>query len=614
MKKFIILLAFLPLFTACDDLFSPANENIQSIDGREEQPAFIEGVLANGYVLLGFSNGPVSDVATDDCVSNDNTNTYRLMAGGAWSSNNDPTSQWLTCRHVIMYMNNFLATAPNVVWSAEERINEGFKMRLMGEAYGLRALMMYHLLRVHGGWADDGQLYGVPIITTPEGSGSDFNVPRDTFKDCMDSLVADANRAIELLPSDFLDLNNASEIPAKYQAIGLTNVQDYNRIFGTQFGGRLTGRIAEAIRAMATLMAASPAYSAGSGYNYQQAADYAAVVIDHIISATNKAQTETKDAFGVSSNGWTWYTNTQDIAAIGGGANPAEILWRGGTGENATLETDNFPPTLYGNGRINPTQNLVDAFPMANGYPITDVENSGYNANDPYTGRDPRFYAYILYNGGTAGPSSTTIITGNYGTTTNDQLNQENGKSTRTGYYMRKHLRQDCNLDPNTTTNQRHYQAYIRATELYLDYAEAANEAWGPKGKGSHGYSAYDIIKSIRSRAGIGVEQNGQLADPYLDEMAASKETMRELIRNERRLELCFENKRFYDLRRWQVPLEQLNETAKGMRITQNSSTAALIYTPIDVESRTYQDYMYWGPVPYSECLKFSNLQQNKGW
>lgn len=614
MKKFIILLAFLPLFTACDDLFSPANENIQGIDGREEQPAFIEGVLANGYVLLGFSNGPVSDVATDDCVSNDNTNTYRLMAGGAWSSNNDPTSQWLTCRHVIMYMNNFLATAPNVVWSAEERINEGFKMRLMGEAYGLRALMMYHLLRVHGGWADDGQLYGVPIITTPEGSGSDFNVPRDTFKDCMDSLVADANRAIELLPSDFLDLNNASEIPAKYQAIGLTNVQDYNRIFGTQFGGRLTGRIAEAIRAMATLMAASPAYSAGSGYNYQQAADYAAVVIDHIISATNKAQTETKDAFGVSSNGWTWYTNTQDIAAIGGGANPAEILWRGGTGENATLETDNFPPTLYGNGRINPTQNLVDAFPMANGYPITDVENSGYNANDPYTGRDPRFYAYILYNGGTAGPSSTTIITGNYGTTTNDQLNQENGKSTRTGYYMRKHLRQDCNLDPNTTTNQRHYQAYIRATELYLDYAEAANEAWGPKGKGSHGYSAYDIIKSIRSRAGIGVEQNGQLADPYLDKMAASKETMRELIRNERRLELCFENKRFYDLRRWQVPLEQLNETAKGMRITQNSSTTALIYTPIDVESRTYQDYMYWGPVPYSECLKFSNLQQNKGW
>ena len=89
---------------------------------------------------------------------------------------------------------------------------------------------------------------------------------------------------------------------------------------------------------------------------------------------------------------------------------------------------------------------------------------------------------------------------------------------------------------------------------------------------------------------------------------------MRELIRNERRLELCFENKRFYDLRRWQVPLTQLNETARGMQITQNASTAALIYTPITVENRAFKDYMYWGPVPYSECLKFSNLQQNKGW
>ena len=614
MKKFIILLAFLPFFTACDDLFSPAKENIQDLTGKDDQPAFMEGLLANAYVLLPFSNGPVSDVATDDCVSNDETNGYRLMASGTWSSNNDPTSQWQTSRHVIMYLNSFLASAQNVNWSAEERINEGFKMRLMGEAYGLRALFMYNLLRAHGGWADDGQLYGVPIVTEPEGASSDFNVPRDTYKDCMDSLVRDANRAIELLPNDYQDLSSAQDIPAKYQAIGITNVQDYNRIFGVDFGGRMTARIAEAIRAMAVLMAASPAFSAGSGYDWEDAADYAAVVIDNTINSSNHAQTETKDAFGVSSNGYTWYTNTQDLSNIAAGANPAEIIWRGGTGENTTLETDNFPPTLYGNGRINPTQNLVDAFPMANGYPITDVENSGYKANDPYTGRDPRFYAYILYNGGTAGPSNSVIITGNYGTTTNDQLNQENRYSTRTGYYMRKHLRQDCNLNPTTTTPQRHYTAYIRATELYLAYAEAANEIWGPKGKGSHGYSAYDIIKSIRSRAGIGVEQNGQLADPYLDKMAASKETMRELIRNERRLELCFENKRFYDLRRWQVPLEQLNETARGMQITQNASTAALIYTPITVENRAFKDYMYWGPVPYSECLKFSNLQQNKGW
>ena len=604
MKKFIILLAFLPFFTACDDLFSPAKENIQDLTGKDDQPAFMEGLLANAYVLLPFSNGPVSDVATDDCVSNDETNGYRLMASGTWSSNNDPTSQWQTSRHVIMYLNSFLASAQNVNWSAEERINEGFKMRLMGEAYGLRALFMYNLLRAHGGWADDGQLYGVPIVTEPEGASSDFNVPRDTYKDCMDSLVRDANRAIELLPNDYQDLSSAQDIPAKYQAIGITNVQDYNRIFGVDFGGRMTARIAEAIRAMAVLMAASPAFSAGSGYTWKDAAEYAAVVIDHMPKDADGV-----DALGVDQDGYTWYCNTAEINALQAGVNPPEVIWRGGANNNeSSLATNNYPPTLYGNGRANPTQNLVDAFPMANGYPITD-SRSNYDPNDPYTGRDPRLSAYILYNGGTAGPSNSVIITGNYGTTTNDQLNRENGRSTRTGYYMKKHLRQDVNLDPTSPTGQKHYNAYIRATEMFLDYAEAANEVWGPKGTGSHAYSAYDIIKALRKRAGVGGED-----DRYLEEVAKNgKDAMRELIRNERRLELCFENKRFYDLRRWQVPLEQLNATAMGMQITERSD-GSLVYERITVENRAFKDYMYWGPVPYSECLKFSNLQQNKGW
>lgn len=611
MKKFIILLAFLPFFTACDDLFSPAKENVQDLTGKDDQPAFMEGVLANAYVLLPFSNGPVSDVATDDCVSNDETNGYRLMASGTWSSNNDPTSQWQSSRHVIMYLNNFLSYAQNVNWSDDERINQAFKLRLSGEAYGLRALFMYNLLRAHGGWGDDGVLYGVPIVTEPEGASTDFNVPRNTFKDCMDSLMADVNRAIELLPADYKDASRETDIPAQYRAIGITNPVEYNRICGVHFGGRMSARIAEAIRAMAVLMAASPAFSEGSGYTWKEAADYAAVVIDHIDRGQAVADGGSVDALtGVASNGYTWYANASEIAGLGPGVNPAEIIWRGGRNKDNPLETDNFPPTLYGNGRINPTQNLVDAFPMANGYPITH-ERSGYDPNDPYTGRDPRLTTYILVNRGTAGISNSVIITGNYGTTTNDQLNQENRYSTRTGYYMKKHLRQDVNIDPSSLNPQFHYTAYIRTTEILLDYAEAANEAWGPKGTDSHAYSAYDIIKAIRARAGVGGTN-----DPYLEDIANrnDKETMRELIRNERRLELCFENKRFYDLRRWQVPLEQLNETARGMQITQNASTAALIYTPITVENRAFKDYMYWGPVPYSECLKFSNLQQNKGW
>lgn len=132
-------------------------------------------------------------------------------------------------------------------------------------------------------------------------------------------------------------------------------------------------------------------------------------------------------------------------------------------------------------------------------------------------------------NGEKQGVKNNVIITGTYGTNL-DRLNGENGKSTRTGYYLRKQLRSDLDLTPNKTSTQRHYTAYIRYTEIFLAYAEAANEAWGPTGKGTHSYSAYDVIKAIRTRAGVGV-YNG---DPYLESVKGNKDKMRELIHNER--------------------------------------------------------------------------------
>ena len=86
---------------------------------------------------------------------------------------------------------------------------------------------------------------------------------------------------------------------------------------------------------------------------------------------------------------------------------------------------------------------------------------------------------------------------------------------------------------------------------------------------------------------------------------------MTELIRNERRIELCFENKRFWDMRRWQMPL---NETVQGMRVDRDED-GVLTYTRIDVEERKYDSsYQWYGPIPKGEVLKWSNLKQNKGW
>lgn len=596
MKNIIKLLSITLLLTACDDLFTPASENIRDINAMYAEPTYAQGILANAYVLLPYTLESNSDVATDDAVTNQKDNNYLKMATGSWASNSDPMAQWQGRKNATQYLNLFLQNADDVIWSKDEVIRTMYNDRLKGEAYGLRALQMYYLLLSHGGWANDGRLLGVPIVTEPESTTSDFNQPRNTFQECIDQIFEDADKAIELLPLDYGNIDD-SQIPAKYMALGVTNSSDYNRVNGDLMRGRITGRVVEAIRSQAALLATSPAYSAGTTVKWEDAANYAGIVLDRINGVS-----------GMASNGITWYSNATEIQNLGSGVAPAEIIWRSNKGNSAdaeglSLEKSNFPPSLYGSGRVNPTQNLVDAFPMANGYPITDPQ-AGYNPNDPYAGRDPRLASYIVYNGSKQGPNNTEIITGTYSTTI-DGLNKES-TSTRTGYYLRKLLRSDCNPNPQYNTGQYHYTARIRYTEIFLNYAEAANEAYGPTGKGSHNYSAYDIIKALRQRAGVGTS-NG---NSYLESIKGDKDKMRQLIRNERRLELCFENRRFWDLRRWK---ENLNEIAKGIQIDKLPD-GTLKYTLIDVETRNYKDYMYYGPIPYSEIQKWSLLEQNAGW
>ena len=261
-----------------------------------------------------------------------------------------------------------------------------------------------------------------------------------------------------------------------------------------------------------------------------------------------------------------------------------------------------------------PTQNLVDAFPMANGYPITD-SRSNYDPQNPYANRDPRLDEDIIHDGSVF--KSTTIITGTYGPADNkDNINNAGSQHTLTGYYMKKLLRDDAGPSAKSTTAalQPHIFPRIRYTEMFLAYAEAANDAWGPKADGAGlGLSAYDVIKMIRQRGGIGQNEVGEYqGDPYLDECANDNTgaKMRDLIRNERRIELCFENKRFYDLRRWLLPI---NVSAKGVQVDQVDDDT-FSYTILDVEPRQYESYQYYGPIPNSEVLQWNALKQNEGW
>ena len=586
-NKIVLYLAFLAVLgTGCKDLITPQIENNRQLEEsyNPSDAKFPYGLILNGYNRIPVNSWSFNDVATDDAVTNDKQSSLLKMATGQWAANNNPVEQWNNCFSAIQYMNLTLEQIDKVAWSVDTTVARLFNMRVKGEAYGLRALFYYYLLQSHGGVGENGELLGVPLILKSQAVGDDFNLPRASFKDCLTQIYADLSLAESYLPIDYKDLTDDSQVPDKY---GPITKEEFNRVMGKTMSGLFSGRVAMAIKAKAALLAASPAFSQGSGGTWAEAADAAAQVLDLKGGLS-----------GIAANGLTWYANTSEIASLADGQNPPEILWRTNYSESNNLESDNFPPTLNGKGRINPTENLVNAFPMANGYPIS-ATGSGYDPQHPYANRDPRLQDFILVNGAKAGVNSTVIKTEADGST-NDGLNKTE-TSTRTGYYLKKLLRQDVNLSSTSTTTQRHYKPLIRYTEMYLAYAEAANEAWGPQGNGGHGYSAYDVIRALRQRAGVGTS-NG---DAYLESIKTDKEKMRALIRNARRIELCFEGFRFWDLRRWK---SALNETAKGIRIKEGQ------YSTINVENRIYKDYMDYGPIPYGETLKFPSLIQNKGW
>ena len=588
-KNIILYLVGLLVFCSCQDMFEPADENNRQLDDLTEESKYAHGLLMYGYDRLPYLTTTTTDIATDDAVSNQTkNNNYLDMATGTWASDNDPMSQWNNCKDGIQYVNLFLTIVNQVKWapSAVSK-NQMFVDRLTGEAHALRALFYYYLLQAHGGYADDGVLYGVPLLTTPEDGASDFNQPRATFAQCIKQIFDDCDVAIKLLPMEYKEYTNASDIPEKYKELGAI-LSHYNAVFGVKSKNLISAKVAQAIKAQAALLAASPAFRDQSGVTSAQAATYCAEVLDGIGGL---------DGFDMTGN--IWYKNKTAIEA---NADIPEILWRADRAKNASQELDNFPPMLDGNGRVNPSQNLVDAFPMRNGLPIT-AAGSGYNAQDPYAGRDPRLAQYILYNG--VNFRSVTVCSGTYPYIViknstkyeyyDDNLNHGAG-STRTGYYLLKLLRDDVNPLASSRIEQYHYYPRIRYTEIFLAYAEAANDAWGPKSDPQGiGYTAYDVIKKIRERAGLGTNSVGMPlpeGDAYLEDCANDKEKMTNLIRNERRIELCFENKRFWDMRRWLLPL---NEPINGMQVdlidkTKDPTADNLKYTVIHVEDRVFDN------------------------
>ncbi len=563
---YFVLIALVGAF-GCEELVEPVDENILDADRLNFDPAFAEGVLINAYTGL-ISQYEITGVATDDAVTNNIDSYLRQMAVGQWAAQFNPVSRWGKYEP-IFYINRFISTIENVQWKRDSATNELFELRLRGEALAMRAVHHLYVLQGHAGESQSGELLGIPYYSEFIGPEGNFNVPRLSFEESVAKINADFEEALALLPMDY---DNAADVPARYESY---DPEAYRFVFGDNNRLRISGRIIKAYQAKLALLAASPAFMNGQGDYYQRAADLAAELINDIGGVA-----------GLDPNGVAFYNENSD-------RDLPELLWRNSVGTSSWFEENQFPPSLNGDGRTNPSQNLVDAFPMLNGYPIADP-NSGYDARNPYEGRDPRLAQYILYNGNTI--SDDTIFTG-VGAGI-DRVDAILERSTRTGYYLKKLLRPDVVINNDgSVTEQEHFSVFLRYTDLFLVLAEAANELGGPDFEVS-GITARQIIAAIRQRAGI--EQPDNYLQTINDQVA-----MRELIRNERRLELCFEGHRFWDMRRWELDLD---EGVDGIFFNGNQ------YTLLDVEPRQYGERAIYGPIPQSETVKFSELEQNKGW
>ena len=298
-----------------------------------------------------------------------------------------------------------------------------------------------------------------------------------------------------------------------------------------------------------------------------------------------------------------------------------EILFRR-YANNRAAEQNHFPAMWFGLARCNPSQNLVNAYPMANGYPITD-SRSGYDAQNPYADRDGRFIRQINYNGSRFNNQNDQRELQIYSTAADGTIGPDapgyDYRNTWTGYYIRKGMSVKPNINynpdnPGATANDHHCNPLLRRTEVWMNLAEALNELVGPTGS-VVGISekSIDIIKRIRALYGTG--------NAYVDEIASlnDKDVFKELILNERRLEFAFENMRFWDIRRWRLP--QLNEPILGIKIYKDINNKYVYFgtnpgaDDIVVQTRSLSDDKYYtSPIPYAELIKNKNLVQNAGW
>lgn len=530
-----------------EDSFIDKTATFDSYNRTKQYLTYAYTLLPDG--LNRFSREAMLASATDDAEFAIESAEIQQFNNGSWNALNNPDDVWNRYFSGISKCCTLLENTDHVNLDISrldpdkqvEYANSLKDIRMWrAEARFLRAYFHFELLKRYG---------PIPIVTsTLSINGNYENTPRPTMKEVVDFIAKECDIAADTLE--------------------LTPWRNVNDAFG-----RATKGAALALKSRLLLYAASPLYVDFGDTNeankptdvalWKSAADAAKAVID-------------LNQYELASSYADLFKNDFQNK---------EYIFVRRYAANSDFEKSNFPVSFGGKGGTNPSQNLVDDYEMLDGTPFD--WNDPAKAAQPFENRDARLGATILMN--------MTPFKGKKVATYPEGADASpNPNATKTGYYLRKFLNEDVNIQTGGSSAG-HVVPLFRLAEIYLNYAEALNEC-DPTNPDIALY-----LNKVRNRASL----------PNVS--ALSQEQMRAVIQHERRVELAFEEHRSWDVRRWKIASSTLGAPLMGVQI-ERKPLGGYTYMPVKVEQRVFQPKMYWYPIPQSEVLKLKQWKQNNGW
>ncbi len=431
------------------------------------------------------------------------------------------------------------------------------KDKLVAEAKFLRAFIYFELIKRFG---------GVPIVSQSYELGDIESVTfkRNTFDECVAFIEQDLTEA-------------------------MPDLDDQYRSSHSNYG-RATADACRALLSRTYLYAASPLFNPSNDQQkWQKASDAAKALIDL--------------------ENYELYPDYQKLFELSQGDSQKEVIFSRGfttsNGHQAPVHNFNRRYEGYGGwwGSNGPSQNLIDDYDMINGEPPflpdgTVNPDSEYDPQDPFANRDPRFDASIVHDETVFRGDTFEMWISEDGSQWGYDSYKNTGDNPRTNYVLKKFMPTEGPF--NWQTQYTIQWPHFRLAEIYLNYAEAQFEL-------GHEDIAREYLNKVRSRTSV------EMPDIPA---TVTGEDLRRRIYNERRIELAFENHRFYDIRRWDIAIDIENRPIRTLDIFLDLNTGEKRYEEVILrdKSGTYEKKMNLLPIERDEIQRNPELEQTPGW